>query len=137
MLSAPCEVSNARKPSCTMTGNHQTTSSHGTSMCGRLCQSVKHVTVQSERGRITAALNADQLIGRDYSKLSLGVRSRYKTASDSEALLCDAEPLVRHSLAPKTDVEALARVQLHWCTCEIHQLRLATGDCAECESGRC
>jgi hypothetical protein len=66
--------------------------------------------MQSERGRITAALNADQLIGRDYSKLSLGVRSRYKTVSDSEALLCDAEPLVRHSLAPEPDVEAMARV---------------------------
>ena len=75
------------------------------------------VPMQSERGRITAALNADQLIGRDYSKLSLGVRSRYKTVSDSEALLCDAEPLVRHSLAPESDVDTMARVQLHWCTC--------------------
>jgi hypothetical protein len=47
----------------------------------------------SERGRITAALQADQLIGRDYSKLSLGVRSRYKAAHDSDALQCDSEPL--------------------------------------------
>jgi hypothetical protein len=72
---------------------------HSVGMCGLLCRECTCVTMQSERGRITAALNADQLIGRDYSKLSLGVRSRYKTVNDSEALLCDAEPLVRHSLA--------------------------------------
>ena len=54
--------------------------------------------MQSERGRITAALQADQLIGKDYSKLSLGVRSRYKAAHDSDALQCDSEPLVRHFL---------------------------------------
>ena len=55
--------------------------------------------MQSERGRITAAVNADQLIGTDYSKLSLGVQSRYKAATDSDALQCDAEPLVSNQSA--------------------------------------
>ena len=74
--------------------------------------------MQTERGRITAALNADQLIGRDYSKLSLGVRSRYKTVSDSEALLCDAEPLVSISAgmqrrcAHESNTAQAARVQV-------------------------
>lgn len=59
--------------------------------------------MQSERGRITAALQADQLIGKDYSKLSLGVRSRYKAAHDSDTLQCDSEPLVRHFLQFRLD----------------------------------
>lgn len=39
-------------------------------------------------------LNADQLIGAEYSKLSVGVRSRYRAAHDSDAIQCDSEPLV-------------------------------------------
>lgn len=93
--------------------------------------------MQSERGRITAALNADQLIGRDYSKLSLGVRSRYKTVSDSEALLCDAEPLVRHISHLKAMLEQWRGYKLHWSSGKIASCAVGIGGCANCESGEC
>ena len=74
--------------------SHKSSQPHGAGVLCCKLYPLKFATMQSERGRIMAALNADQLIGTDYSKLSLGVQSRYKAAYDSDALQCDAEPLV-------------------------------------------
>lgn len=48
--------------------------------------------LQTEHGCLTASLQTDMLVGFDYSRLTLGVRSKYRSARGSQGITCN-EPV--------------------------------------------